>query len=90
MKQNGEVLPYHFLAFVGCSDLSKYVHTWFSSGFTVSTGGVHAEDAGLVPADAATRMAILRFLHILRFCQALLVTIFQNRFNAYSADPLDY
>ena len=65
-KQNGKVLPYSFLAFVRYSNLSIYisaaVHRQFSSGFTVLTDGAHQEDAGVVPAEAAARMAILRFL----------------------------
>lgn len=95
VKQKGEIWPCRFLAFAGYSDLSKHisvvVHTRFSSGFPGSTDGVHnKEDAGTVPADAAAWMAILRRPHILRFLQALFVTIFANRFDTCSADPLDY
>lgn len=96
VKENGEILPRsRFSTFVGHSDLSKcvspVVHTQFSSGYPVSTDGAHSQEgARMVPADAATCMAILRFLHILRFLQALFVTIFENRVDTYSADPLDY
>lgn len=69
------------------SDLRKHVSVVLRiqfSDFTVSTDGAHTDDAGEVPADAATCMAILRFL------RALFVAIFENRFDTYSADPLDY
>lgn len=63
VKQNGEVLPYSFLAFVRYSIyISAAVHMQFFSGFTVLTDGAHQEDAGVVPAEAAACMAILRFL----------------------------
>lgn len=66
VKQNGKVLPYSFLAFVRYSNLSIHisaaVHVQFSSGFTVLTDGAHKEDAGVVPAEAAACVAILRFL----------------------------
>ena len=85
VKQNGEVLPYSFLAFVRYSIyISAAVHMQFFSGFTVLTDGAHQEDAGVVPAEAAACMAILRFLWV------LFVAIFENRFDTYSADPLDY
>lgn len=44
----------------------------------------HRDDARVVPAGAAACVAILRCL------QALFVAIFENRFDTYSADPLDY
>lgn len=80
---------------MGYSDLSKHVstvvHIQFSSGFIVSPYGLYnKEDARMVPAEAAACMVILRFLHILRFFQAVFVTIFEDRFDTYSADPLDY
>lgn len=55
-----------------------------SCAFTVPTDGAKTDHAGVGPADAAARMAILRFL------RALFVAIFENRFDTYSADPLDY
>lgn len=88
VKENGEILSHGFVAFAGDSDLSKGVstvaHTRFSPGFPASTDGVHnREGAGMVPASAAC-VAILRFL------QALFVTIFESRFDTYSGNPLDY
>lgn len=64
--------------------VSTVVHVRFSSGFPVSPDGARTDDAGAVAADAAACMAILRFL------RALFVAIFENRFDTYSADPLDY
>lgn len=61
------------------SDLRKHVSVVLRIQFSDFT-----DDAGEVPADAATCMAILRFL------RALFVAIFENRFDTYSADPLDY
>ena len=59
-------------------------YTCSSPLVSVLTDGAHQEDAGVVPAEAAACMAILRFLWV------LFVAIFENRFDTYSADPLDY
>lgn len=72
------------------SDLRKHVSAVVCirfSDFTVSTDEAHTDDAGEVPADAATCMACMA---ILRFLRALFVAIFENRFDTCSADPLDY
>ena len=84
----GSSLPLRLFSSCGEQGYSIYisaaVHMQFFSGFTVLTDGAHQEDAGVVPAEAAACMAILRFLWV------LFVAIFENRFDTYSADPLDY